>query len=250
MTIIGIILLILAAIFFFVARNQSNRLHALNAAETYTVHLLTEIHRKIIGSLGGDALAQKCKIEGTIECDTPLQGPRSGAVCVAYNYSKAREYEQEEIRKNAQGEEEKRMERRSETLETDSRRTRFWLRDATGRIGVNPEHAELDLVETFNTFEPETGRSSGRSRTLGYRSIERALPVGTKVFMLGCMIDDDEQPLIARHPNDRKQKFIISRKSDREMAQSAATWSRNFRYATVGLAVVGVLLVVVGMLPF
>lgn len=248
MTIIGIILLILAAIFFFVARNQSNRLQALSAAETYNVHLLTEIHRKVTGSLGGDALAQKCKIEGTIECDTPLQGPCSGEACVAYSYSKTREYEQEETRKNAQGEEEKRMERRNETMETENRRTRFWLRDATGRIAVNPEYAELDLVETFNTFEPEAGRSFGRTRTLGYRSTERALLVGTKVFILGCMTDDDEQPLIARHPSDRKQKFIISRKSDREMAQSAATWSRNFRYATIGLGVLGLILVVVGML--
>ncbi len=56
MTIISIILLILAAIVFFVAHNQSSHLQALRAAETYTVHLFTESHCKVTGSLGGNAL--------------------------------------------------------------------------------------------------------------------------------------------------------------------------------------------------
>ncbi len=249
MLIFGIILLIIATILFFVARHEANHLHAMNAADTYTAHLLHEVHKKVTTSLGGDAMAQPCEITGTIECDTPLHGPLSDQACVAYTRTVTREYEEQVTEEDADGKRETRMERRSETVESEERRVKFWVRDATGRVLVDPDQADLDLIETGDRYEdaPEANRGRNRSRTLGFRHVEQALPVDINVYILGCAIDAQGQPMIARHPSDRKQKFFISRKSERELAQSAATWSRNYYYGTVGLGVAGLVFMVIGL---
>lgn len=245
----GIILLIVATILFFVARHQAGRLHAMNAADTYTAQLLQDVHKKVTTSLGGDAMAQPCEISGVIECDTPLHGPLSDQACVAYTRAVTREYEEQVTEEDADGKRETRMERHSETVESEDRRVRFRVRDATGRMLVDPDGADLDLIETANRYEdsPEASRGYSRSRTLGFRHVERALPVDITVYILGCAVDHQGQPMIARHPSDRKQRFFISRKSERELAQSAADWSRNYYYATIGLGVAGLVFVVLGI---
>ena len=95
MTIGGIILLIIAAVCFFFARSQAGKLQAMNAADTYTAQLLKDIHGQVTGSLGAEALAQQCELEGMIECDTPLTAPLSATACVAYTRTVTREYEEQ-----------------------------------------------------------------------------------------------------------------------------------------------------------
>jgi hypothetical protein len=40
---------------------------------------------------------------------------------------------------------------------------------------------------------------------------------------------------------------MISRRSERELAQSAASWSRNLYYAAAGSGAIGLLLIVLGV---
>lgn len=246
MSIFGGILLILGVIFFFIARAQARRLHAMNAAETYTAHLLHTLHRKITTELGPELLAQPCEVNGTIVCDTPLEGPVSGQECVAYRYTRMREYETRLTETDSDGKRETSVERRSATLEDNERRVDFWVEDNTGRSLIRPASAEIDLVETANRFEDDPGAWSGGSRTLGYRHIERALPVGIQVYVLGCAVDYKEQPAIARGPGERQLRFLISRKSERELAGSAARWTQIWRYAAGILTAAGLLFVVLG----
>lgn len=248
MLFIGIILLVLALILFLFARSQANRLRSLDAADTYTARLLGEVHRKITTTLGGDALAQPCDISGTIEADPPLLAPLSGQACVAYTRTVTREYEERVTETDSNGNTETRTERRSETLETEERRSNFWVRDETGRTLVRPEGAELDLMETTNRYDEAAEPWRGSTRTLGRRHTERALPVGTTIFVLGCAVDFQGQPAVARHPADGKQSFIISRRNKRELTRSAASWSRNLTYAAAGSSVLGVLLMLFALL--
>ncbi|HEX5689453.1 MAG TPA: E3 ubiquitin ligase family protein [Roseiflexaceae bacterium] len=242
----GIVLLIVAVICFFWARSQAGELHAMNAADTYTAQMASDLHGRVAAALGTDALAQVCDIEGVIECDAPLSAPLSGTACVAYTYSVTREYEEDVTATDAQGKTETRTERRSESLQSDSRQVNFWLRDATGRTLVIPESADLDLVSTGNRFDPAPAPGTGRTRTLGQRVAENALPVGSKVYVLGCVIDHEGQPAIARSPRDAKARFMISRKSERELTQSAAAWARGLRYVAAGSGAIGLLLLAIG----
>ncbi|GIV96687.1 MAG: hypothetical protein KatS3mg057_1344 [Herpetosiphonaceae bacterium] len=246
MLFVGVILLIAAAICFFVSRSNESRLHAMNAADTYTAQMLAEIHQRITTTLGADALAEPCEVEGVIECDQPLNAPLSGTPCVAYTYTVTREYEERVTRKDAQGKQETRMEQRSETVESDEKCVSFWVRDATGRTLIAPEGAELDMVENANRWE-EANRLTSPANTKGYRRIERILPVGIQVYVLGCAVDNNGQPIIGSGPRSKSLKFLISRQSERDLARSAASAARNFRYAAAGCGAVGAVLLVMGL---
>jgi hypothetical protein len=247
MIFVGILLLIVAVICFFWARSQAGQLQAMNAADTYTAQMVGELHGRVVTALGANALAQICDIEGVIECDAPLLAPVSGTPCVAYTHCVTREYEEDVTATNAQGKTETRTERRSETLQNEERRVSFWLRDDTGRTLVTPESADLDLLATGNRFDPVPPSGNGRTRTLGQRAVESALPVGAKVYVLGCVVDHQGRPAIARSPRDAKQRFMISRKSERELAQSAAAWARGLRYVAAGSGLGGLILLLMSL---
>jgi hypothetical protein len=243
----GILLLIVAVVCYFIARSQAGKLRAMNAADTYTAQMLIDLHGRITGSLGAEALAQPCEVEGVIESDAPLLAPLSKTACVAYTYSVSREYEEDVTSTDSEGKTSTQTQRSSETLESEDRRANFWVRDATGRALVVPESADLDLVETANRFEAASTPGYGRRRDLGRRSVERTLAVGTQIYILGCAVDHHGQPAIGRSPRDSKARFMISRRGERELAQSAASWSRNLYYVAAGTGVVGLLLIVLGL---
>ncbi|EFO78925.1 hypothetical protein OSCT_3220 [Oscillochloris trichoides DG-6] len=248
MAIVGVILLIVGVICFFVARSKANALHAMNAADTYTAQLLAEVHRKITSTLGGNGWAQPCEIEGIIECDSPLKGPISGQPCVAYYYTQSREYEERVTSTDSDGKRETTVERRSEQLRSEDRRIKFYVRDETGKTLVMPEGADLDLLETGNRFDQDEKPWTGATRTLGQSHVEQSLAVGTKVYLLGCAVDREGSVAVGKHPKDSKHRFMISRKSEQELANSAAFWSRNLYYAAAASGGLGLILVVLGML--
>ena len=243
----GILLLIVAVVCYFIARSQAGKLQVMNAADTYTAQMLGDLHGRVTASLGAEALAQPCEVEGVIESDTPLIAPLSKTACVVYTYVVSREYEEDVTSTDSEGKTSTRTDRSTETLESEDRRSSFWVRDATGRTLVVPEGAELDLVETSNRFEAAAAPGYGRRRDLGRRSVEQSLAVGTQVYILGCAVDHQGQPAIGRSPKDSNATFMVSRRTERELAQSAASWSRNLYYVAAGSGVVGLALLVLGL---
>jgi hypothetical protein len=242
----GILLLIVAVVCYFIARSQAGKLQAMNAADTYTAQMLGDLHGRVTAALGAEALAQPCEVAGVIETDTPLIAPLSKMACVAYTYAVTREFEEDITSTDSEGKTSTRTERSTETLESEDRRANFWVRDTTGRTLVVPEGAELDLVETSNHFEAAAAPGYGRRRDLGRRSVEQALAVGTQVYILGCAVDNQGQAAVGRSPKDSKARFMISRRTERELAQSAASWARNLYYAAAGSGAVGLVLLVLG----
>ena len=79
----------------------------------------------------------------------------------------------------------------------------------------------------FFAARASTRPSRRRTRTLGHRYREQSLAVGSPVYILGCVVDGQGQPMIARSPKDRTQKFLISRRGERELAGAAASAARN-----------------------
>jgi hypothetical protein len=244
----GILLLIVAVICYFAARGQSGRLRAMNAADTFTAQMLADLHGRVVASVGGEALCQPCEVAGAVESDAPLAGPVSGTPCVAYIHTVTREYEEDVTSTDSAGKAKTETVRRSETIETNERRARFYVRDATGRALVDPEGAELDLAESGSRYDPAQPKPGERTRTLGYRHSERSLAAGAQIYVLGCAVDSGGIPAIARGPRDKKLKFLISRSGERELAGSAASAARWFYYATAGSGALGLVLLALGIL--
>jgi hypothetical protein len=248
MIIFSIILLIVSIGCFFAARGQAARLQAINAADTFTTKMLQELYTRVVSTLGGEALAQPCEVTGVIEADAPLTAPLSKTACVAYTYPSTREYEEEVTPTDDQGKRTTETHKRSDTESSEDRRARFYVRDETGRVLIDPDQAELDLVDSGTRFDPTRSAPQTRTRTLGHRHQEQSLKVGTQVYVLGCVVDGQGQPMIACSPKDRSQKFIVSRRGERELANAAASAARNLYYATAGSGVLGIMLLGLGLI--
>jgi hypothetical protein len=240
----GVLVLIVGGIMLMIARNEQSKLAAITSADTYTSQMIADLHKRVTSSVGADALAQQCEISGTIECDAPLSGPISGQPCVAYTYTVTREYEEDVTEKNSEGKLVTTTKKNSETEKTESKQVPFYVRDDSGRVLLLPDGAELDLVSTGEKMDHPAG-SGGRVRTLGWRHRESALPVGTRVFVLGCLVDRDGAPAIARGP--KNGKFLVSRSSEQELAKSTEGSAKGFNIAAIVCGALGALLVVVGL---
>jgi len=205
------------------------------------------IYVPCLEALGGETLAQPCEVAGTIEADEPLTAPLSNSACVAYTYQVTREYEEDVTTTDSNGKTTTETQQRSETASSDERRARFFVRDATGRVLIDPADAELDLVDSGTRFDSAQQTTLTRTRTLGHRHQEQSLAVGTPVYILGCVVDGQGQPMIARSPKDHQQKFIISRLSEHELATSAANAARYWYYGAAGAVELGLVLLVIGI---
>ncbi len=244
--IVGVILLVLAVILFFVGRAQMAKSTSMAATETSTAQLVHTIHSRVVGSLGSEALAERCEVKGIIECDEPLHSPLSEAPCVAFRYTIRREYEETITETDAEGNRTTSTRSGSETVESQDKRARFWVRDDTGRVLVDPAGADLDLQKSGERYESaEEDSSGGRGRqTLGYTHNEHSLKVGSPVYVLGFAVDFQGQPMVARHPGGKKEKFLISWRGEQELIQSAEGGSRNATIAAGVFGVAGVVLLV------
>ncbi len=259
--ILGVIALLVAVGLFFAARSQRAKLEALSGAQTYTVQLAHDVHQRVVENLGTEALQQVCDITGTIECDEPLTGPLSEKPCIAYSYRKVRDVE-EEVPPEADDEAdekgskgasddtkpaEPRTRRSTETVESrDEQVEFFWLRDDSGRVLVSPKGADLELEETGTHEEGADEPPAEGRRVLGYRTTERALTVGQQVYILGCVVDLQDQPLIGRHPTDSDQAFLISWRTERDLTQRAESGSRSYQIAAAASGALGIVLLVLG----
>jgi hypothetical protein len=244
----GGFLLVLAVIFFFIARSERDKAGKLSATDTYDSATLKALHTKITAGVGADAFAQQCDLVGIVEADKPLTGALSGQPVVSYTATKTREYEERVTKRDAEGKSETTTERGSEQIEEHNEQIVFYLRDGSGRVRVDPEDAEIELVETHRSLTQPDRPSAGPRRTTGIRAVERALPVGTQVFIHGCAIDRGGDVLIVKHPHRRDEKFIISLRGKQELLQSASGTARNMQIAAGVSGALGLVLLVVGFL--
>jgi hypothetical protein len=178
--------------------------------DTPTVSVAEAVARHRRALQGGPPLGEPVEVVGTIECDAPLQAPYSEQLCVAYDYVVSEEHERRVGRRGLY----RGREVESHSLDVDERRApRFYVHDATGRIAVDPEGAQIDMLETVARYSKFTG-DGGSEREI-WRE-EHALLLGYRVYVLGYLADDGGQPVLRRHPAGRR--FLISHRDERAFA--------------------------------
>ncbi len=241
----GFILLAVAVGCYFGGRSQAGKLRTISVTDTYSAQMVQDLYSQVVPTLGAEALAQVCEVAGVIEAEQPLSAPLSGTPCVAYSLQVSREYEADVTTTDSNGVKKTTTERRSETVESREQKVRFFVRDATGRVLIDPAEAELDLAASIDRTDVPPAHAP--ARTLGYRRAERMLPVGTQVYILGTIVANAGTPVIARDPRG-KQKFLISRRSEQELISEASSAARWFYYAAGGAGGVGLVLLVAGMI--
>jgi hypothetical protein len=72
------------------------------------------------------------------------------------------------------------------------------------------------------------------------------LPCDREVLVIGTAADEGGK-LTLRKPSQSDKKFIISLKSEEELAKSAANAAKGFLYGMIACFAIGIILVIVGL---
>ncbi|MGK7890677.1 MAG: E3 ubiquitin ligase family protein [Leptolyngbyaceae cyanobacterium] len=263
MTIVGVILLVVAIVLFFVYRSQTNKAFNLQSAQPSTAADLQTMATAIANDIGQGNWREYVKMWGQIECDRPLTSPLKQATCVAYQSTVTWEYEQTRTYKDEDGKTQTKTEKKQETISSDRQSIPFFLKDDTGTIQVNPDEADMDMTSVVNEFQPEQPRGELLSfggfsldvsrhtrhsdrRTLGYRYQEKILPLERNALVVGT-VSDATSTLAIQNPIDSSQKFIISLKNDEALTASAKQSAQQAFYGMVGCGIVGAILLLLGL---
>jgi hypothetical protein len=237
MTHINIVIIVSGALLVLVAigcaafaLHHERRLIAVKSTPTSRVKEVRSYHQL-------QRFGQPCEVAGIVESDDLLAAPISGAACVAYHEEivwEEWEPQPEYMRRRAEEYGELPSfntkvcsERGTET--NDQRVARFWIRDATGRVLIDPLLADLDLKETDHHYDVTSSTYDDRERRT--TRTEYILPLGHQALVLGCLGNYYGEPIILRHPSDQSNQFLISYRTERQFTRVSSLATTGYFFA-------------------
>lgn len=241
----GIVAVIVGAILLFFGRRAQAKTNLIKSVATQSVADLPNL-------LPGEMV----EVKGTVRCDAPLTAEYANKPCVWYSSSVVREYEKRD--RDSDGN--MQTSRSSETISSDTQQTPFFVEDATGKVEIRTEGADIDAPQILNRFDDRnSGGGAGPSisiggvtissgdndRTLGFRYVVKALEVDKPVYVLGAYQEDGT--IGAPPPGAKNRKFIVSHRTEEELN---ASWGKQAFWLGISaamVAAVGAVLVVVGI---
>jgi hypothetical protein len=265
MWIAGIILLLVAAAAAFYARNRRGIARQSTATDTLTCDELTRLATGVGDEVGGGSFSQRVEIAGkTVPgADGPIEGPHSQTKVVWYRGEVTHRYWTME-RREVDGKTRWDRVEHTETVSDLSSEVPFLVDDGSGApVLVDPRGADIDAPEqTVDRFEPGanpgTGggnglfdsivnaalRSGDRTGTIGFGYHEWVIRPGASVYVHGVASDATGRVAFAK---PAKGRYMISTRSEEEIVGEALKHAKWSRIAAIALAVLGVVLLVVGL---
>lgn len=275
--IFGAVLAGVAVLLVFLAKRSEKKVHYMKATDTTKVGALIDMANQVAADMpDGTALGFKdyVEVKGKLVCDEPIQGEFSDARAAIVETQVIREFERREEQRDAQGNVRTEWRRGSDTLSSNRREAIFYIDDGTGRIRVKAGKGKgVELVKVVERFEPASVMQSGfggqvslslgrfqmslgsgfdlsSSRTLGFKFIERILPVDKAAYALGEVAQTEDEGLVLRPPTDedKKKPFVVSTRSEEDVLKAHEKSARVLRIVAIVLAVGGVALLVLGLI--
>lgn len=253
--IIGVVLLVAAAVGFYFMRRARDELHAMIGAETLPINEL-ELLRKAsdeVGARGG--FRKQCEVVGAAHPrpEGVLVSELSKTECVWFRYVVKRRYERVRYRDGR-----RHVDRGSETVAEHTSWEGYALRDDHGvLIGVDPNGTNPDrpekVVDRFEPHNPQGPTVFGfqlpnifdNSGTVGYEYQEWVIRPGRRLYVLG-EVHDKIGPLVIGKP-EQKGFFIISTRSEQEVRDSRRTQHRLLAFGIPAAALAGIVCIVLGI---
>jgi E3 ubiquitin-protein ligase MUL1 len=128
-----------------------------------------------------------------------------------------------------------------------SKEVPWYLEDGSGRVYIVGARnaAGMELTVASEVFE-ESGRSLVRGtldylqglKMLGVKRVERVLPTGTSLTVVGEAVQDDRGLIRIQKPN--KGPFYVTPKSLDQLVANLGRWSRWYKYMSLGFTIVGI----------
>lgn len=130
-----------------------------------------------------------------------------------------------------------------------SKEVPWYLEDGTGSVYVVGARGArgLELTVASEVFE-ESGQSPVRGtldylqglKMLGVKRVEKVLPTGTALTVVGEAMKDDIGTIRVQKP--RKGPFYVSPKSIDQLIANLGKWARWYKFASLGLTIFGLYL--------
>lgn len=257
----GVVCLVIAIGAFFISRYEKSKYESIILAHPARVGELQEMGEVIAQTVGVGNWRDYVKVSGMVQSDRPLLSEFTQSACIYFASSIAREYEEYITATDKDGNRVEKIQKRSETVFSNSRSIPFQIQDGTGAITVDPRGANIEAIQTVSEFQPyqpldsllrfgtftlALGDRDTMGTTLGYRYQESIVPVGGSAFVLAHLSDAQGQPMLLK-PTNSRYKFVISTKPETEVSENARQSATTAWYAALGFAGVGVVLVVLGI---
>lgn len=247
--IIGLALIGLSVLLIFLRRKSQDKLLEIKSTQTSSTKDLADLCQSVkdgIGNSGG--FKQLSEIKGVVKCAQPLNGELSKQPCVYYAMNVSERYEETYYEKDSKGNSVRRTRTGSSTVASNSQSVHFEVEDASGRIMVNPNGADIDPVQVVSKYEPSmqgrnsisfgsfsfnVARSTGDRKILGYEFTEKIIPLDRRVYVIGEASDSTGE-LMIQQPSEKGKPFIVTLKSEEELTKGTES---NIKALMIGAIV-------------
>ncbi|KAH7838424.1 hypothetical protein Vadar_026234 [Vaccinium darrowii] len=128
----------------------------------------------------------------------------------------------------------------SASMPSKWREVPWYLDDGTDRVYVEGAQGAAGLVLTIGSEVFEESGQSGQSLMLGVKRIERVLPTGTSLTVIGEAIKDDTGTIRIQPPH--RGPMYVSHTTIDQLIANLGKWARYYKYSSMGFTVFGVYL--------
>lgn len=251
--IIGIVLIALGALLALVVRTRINNKNIeIQFMKTTTIPELTAaLKENEAQGLGG--YREFAELKGVAASGSPQKAPYSGQDVAYYDADIYQVFEETETYSDEHGTHE-RVNRREDRMSGQKSTGGLVLKDEQSGdkayIELADHGMQLDTVKSFDRFEPMdmmnqygffgSFRYSQRgTRTLGFRMVEKTIPLDHPLYVLGDAYLQNGRLTVGK-PADSKKPFIVSVKSEADLVHGNKVGAAMALVFGIVLAVAGV----------
>lgn len=253
LVIIGVICIAIAVALWFNRKKQLNKALNIKYHETSKVADVVDIYKQLGDGLDGNYRGNIVELSGMSRSDSPLTSEHTEAEVVYYRARIIHEYETLEIvgeeDENGNYYEREVVTSHQETVSDNERFAPFYLDDNSGQILIEMENAQKHTITSLDEFQPEPPMGYDpygiTGTTTGYHYIEEIIPNNYQLYILGQAAESNGELAVVK-PTKKDENFIVSTKSEEELIQGAENSAKMSFYGTIGLAILGLILIVVG----
>jgi hypothetical protein len=214
------------------------------------IALMASLETSGAGSVAAIAPGTVVEVKGTLRVRVPLKAEFSGQRAAYYKC----EIEREETyyERDSNGRDERKT--RTTTVYSNMKYGQCLVEDASGRVGIDFDGAEVEAVQTVNEPTAPPGGGGGviggvlsalSNSNATYRRKESILAPDIPIYVLG---EVHEGGLIGKPVSGSKNKtFVISHKSEEERTRSLTSKTRWLLAIGIALLVLAVVLAGIGI---
>ena len=246
----------LAAIFYLRPKMQNN-VTEIKYMQTKTISELNDMFSQMDANGLGNDYREYVELKGTVVSNNLVETPFSNRQ-VAYCESRLSQViETREQYRDSNGNMQTRIRKQENTISNEKSSQDISLIDNSSNepvvLEINASGCKLDIPKTFDRFEPKGNLGRYRyfnsfawnrygAETLGFKMTEETIETNQNLYVIGEAFRVGNTLHIGK-PQDGKNPFIITTKSEEDLVNSA---NQNAKFALIG----GIIAIVIGILMF